>query len=336
MLKLGVFERRAFFAAPPPGLFARLYYLLSKTRISFELLRMPAAPSREDVEMFERLMPYVRLSSGVYRTTHRGRFRNLDPLVNALLAQNFSPSATLRVEDWAASACLTSCEWAKTLLLSFPNLRFVASDISQFLVEMARPGSVEKFVFEPGGHPLQYIRPPFVIRMEEPEPWLLPVNRLLYLHAWRRWRTLSRFATLPDSWMDPLSEDPLERNEYVLRKLPLIHPEALALAREDPRFVIRRHSVFETLEEPCHVIRSMNVFNRSYFSDYQLALGARSVSASLLPGGMWIVGRTTGEEPPLHEAAVFQRQSSGALKLVERIGPGSEIESIIDAANCGS
>ncbi|MGA8029553.1 MAG: hypothetical protein WB992_20615, partial [Bryobacteraceae bacterium] len=71
-----------------------------KTRVSLDLLRFP--------ELFERLTPHVRLSNGVYRTTYAQRFRNLDPMVNAVLIENFPSETGLRIEDWAASTGLTS------------------------------------------------------------------------------------------------------------------------------------------------------------------------------------------------------------------------------------
>ena len=333
MLKLGVWRKEQFHDAPPPGLFARLHYLLSKSRVSLHLLRMPASPSAEETERFERLMPHVRLSSGVYRTTYRARFRDLDAFVNPILIENFSSSQELRVEDWAASTCLTSREWVETLFPLFPHLRFVASDILLFLAEIEDPRSHERFVFEPDGHLLQYSRPPFVIRVEPPEPWAFPLNRLLSARAVRRWKGLVRFSRPPDSWADPVSDDRVERNGYILRKLPLIHPEAVRLARQDRRFTIRRHSVFEALQEPCEVIRSMNVFNRAYFSEVQLTEGARCVITSLVEGGIWIVGRTIAEDPPAHEVTIFQKQSSGRVTVLKRLGPGSEIEAIALAAS---
>src|SRR5690349_10719114 len=104
-------------------------YRLSRSRVSFRLLEMPEKPSKEDTEIFERLMPFIRLSGGTYRSTYRGRFQNLDPIVNALLAENFTSSTELHVEDSAASACLTSYEWVATLFPLFPRVRSVASDL---------------------------------------------------------------------------------------------------------------------------------------------------------------------------------------------------------------
>src|SRR3954451_13190375 len=129
MLKPGVWKRGTFLAAPPSGAIARLLRRFSQSRVSLHLLAIPNNPSAEDVALFEKLMPHVRLSSGVYRTTYRQRFRALNPVVNNVLRRSFSPSQDLRVEDWAASDCLTSAEWAGELFPLFPDLQFVASDL---------------------------------------------------------------------------------------------------------------------------------------------------------------------------------------------------------------
>src|SRR5947209_12477599 len=116
MLKPGVWKRATFLAAPPCGALASILRRLSHSRVSLHLLAMPDEPSPEDIGLFEKLMPHVRLSSGVYRTTYRQRFRSLNPVVNHLLRQSFPASHAVHVEDWAASDCLTSAEWASELL----------------------------------------------------------------------------------------------------------------------------------------------------------------------------------------------------------------------------
>ncbi|MGA8029963.1 MAG: hypothetical protein WB992_22695, partial [Bryobacteraceae bacterium] len=72
----------------------------------------------------------------------------------------------------------------------------------------------------------------------------------------------------------------------------------------------------------------MNVLNRAYFSEEQLRRAARNAISHLQPGGIWIVGRTTSEDPPLHEVTIFRKQGSGAIEVVSRVGPGSEIEAL--------
>ncbi len=335
MLKLGVYKREQFFANPPETWLSYLYYRLSKSRVSLCLLEPGKWPA--EAAVFERLMPLVRLSNGVYRTTFRRRFRNLDPVVNGVLAKRFSSSDTVVIQDWAASACLTSAEWAESLFPLFPRMQFEASDLILFLIAARDKQSGEVFVAEQDGRPVQYVRPPFVIRMDPAEPWLLFVNRIGYLWARSRWRKARRLWPLPNAWLEhPHCEDSLEREGYQVRKLSLIHPSALALARTDARFSISRHSIFERATAPCHVIRSMNILNRAYFSEQQLAQAARSVIQSLHSGGIWIVGRTTSEDPPVHDVTIFGKKTSGGLEAIEHIGSGSEIDSIALMADQGS
>jgi hypothetical protein len=327
MLKLGIVSREEFLR-PSASLTGRVIHALSRSRVSLHLLDLPPEPSAEDIALFERLMPYVRLSSGVYRTTARGRFSDLDPLANQILQTNFPSSGVLRVEDWAASDCFTSYEWAQLLLPLYPNLSFKASDLLLYLVEAHRKGSAERFVFEPDGTALQHVIPPFVIRMGQPEKWTTPLNRILYNRAVKRWHRLRPSLEVPEAWNNPLERGEAERDEWTLRRLPLIHPESLRLALQDTRFAVQQHSVFAASPSPTDVIRTMNIFNRAYFSEHQLQLGIRKVIESLVPGGIWIMGRTVKEKPSVHEVTFFRRQEDGSLRALQRIGPGSEIEDL--------
>jgi hypothetical protein len=333
MLKLGVLDRQRFLADPPRDLPGYIYHRFSRDRISFRLLSQPTQTSPEDSRVFELLMLRVWLSNGTCRATFRRRFRNIDGILNDLIAERFDRGADLVVEDMAGSACLTSTEWAETLLPRFPHIRFVASDLVLFILEVEDSVEGTAFVLESDGSPLQYVRPPFVIRMQPPEPAGLIVNWLLAWSARKQLKKIRAWWPLPESWLRDDGDGFLEIDRYRIRKLPLIHPEAWDLAHRDGRFSIRQHSVFEVCNEPRHVIRTMNVFNRSYFTTTQLSAGVRSIVASLHIGGIWIVGRTVVEEPPVHHVSVFQKSACGGLDVIHRIGPGSEIEEIATRAS---
>jgi hypothetical protein len=70
----------------------------------------------------------------------------------------------------------------------------------------------------------------------------------------------------------------------------------------------------------------MNILNRAYFSEEQLAQAARAIFESVSPGGIWIVGRTLETDLSNH-VSILRRQDEGWEPL-ERIGNGSEIEEI--------
>ncbi|HEY6140671.1 MAG TPA: hypothetical protein VI670_23200 [Thermoanaerobaculia bacterium] len=321
MLRFGIFDAGDY--RPPPRGAPRIVRMLyTSRRVSLQLLRtsLPASPA--ELRVFQYLVNFVRVS-GVYRTTFPGRFKDLDPAVNELLAERHAPDAALDVHDWAASDCLTSFEWAASLFTLFPRASVTASDLMLSLVEATLPnGSV--FILEPDGHAVQYVRRPFVVRLDPPDPALMVVNRLI---GWRAQRRIAaRPLRIPPEWLDSDSEE-LVTGEATLRKLPLTHPQARLLAANEPRFSIRRHSAFEPIERSADVIRTMNIFNRAYFAPERLRGGANAVWKSLKPGGTWIVGRTT-EREGRNDATVFERGESG-FRVLARLGNGSEIEELV-------
>jgi predicted methyltransferase len=85
-------------------------------------------------------------------------------------------------------------------------------------------------------------------------------------------------------------------------------------------------SVFDHTAGACHVLRTMNILNLSYFSREQLAEAASAAFDSLRPGGIWIVGRTREEDFSNH--ATLFRRGENAWEPLERIGNGSEIEEV--------
>jgi hypothetical protein len=327
LLKLGIYRLDQFHPGPAPGPLAQLRSALSRNRIAFTLLRTDVPATPKQIQLFEHVIPQVLLSSGVYRTTFRGRFRNLNGFLNERIANHFEPAAPLRIEDWAASDCLTSSEWAASLLTLLPNATVTASDLTLFLVEARLPNG-SSYVLEANGAPLQYIQPPFVIRLSPSEPAALPVNSFLEKRARARLQSLRATWRIPEAWLSSEGSEPFNQGPYVFSKIPLIHPDAQSLRHSSDRFSIRRHSVFEPSAQWCDVIRTMNIFNLAYFSKERLLEGARAVARSLPKGGVWIVGRTFQENPPDHNASIFVKEDAG-FRLLDRYGKGSEIEDLV-------
>ena len=55
---------------------------------------------------------------------------------------------------------------------------------------------------------------------------------------------------------------------FQVRQIPYIHPEALSLSRKNPNFHFCERSIFDrTPGVACQVVRTMNIFNRAYFSE---------------------------------------------------------------------
>jgi hypothetical protein len=285
----------------------------SGAHVAYNLLAVDQPPTPAQVKAFEDISFTLRTGNGTFRTTFRNRFRDVDAKALEWIRGDYDPQAELRIEDRAVSSALTSWEWAEPLLAACPRARLTASDILLQFLELKLPTG-ETFIVEPDGEPLQYINPPYVVGLRQPESWRYPINRWVAARARRRFADLN----LPPGWMQGTGG-------YPVREISCVHPEAVAFSRREPRFQIVRMSVFERTGS-CHVIRTMNILNRSYFSDEQLRGATAAIFASLLPGGLWILGRTLEEDFTNHVS--FLRRGAERFELLERIGGGSEIEAL--------
>jgi len=290
---------------------------------------LPTNPhaSSAELDRFERIIAQLRLSNGTVRTTARNRLAAVDKRVGSILPSIFPLNTNLLVEDWAVSSGITAAEWFQSLQQTYSNVTFTASDRILYLVEARLKNEPGTFIVEPGGEPIQYIRAPFVVSMTEMQHPVYLINRSVQRRAMREWKDISRNFRVPASWDDVNgSSHTLSLDELVLRRLPLIHPQVMEMRSE--HFRIKQHNIFTRLSQPIHVIRTMNILNRSYFTLAQLGSAADAIWQSLHSGGLWIVGRTVTDNPPQHEVTVLQKNPHGWEALF-RIGKGSEMEPIV-------
>jgi len=300
--------------------------------VALNLLPTTPTCSSQELERFERIVQQLRLSNGTNRITVRHRLAEIDEKIGALLPSLFARDTALQVEDWAVSSGITAAEWFQALQPVYPDLTFTASDWILYLVEARREQEGDAFVVDPSGEPIQYIRAPFVVSLTLMQHPLYFINRAIQRRALREWKeSLSSQFHIPAEWdAADGSRQFISQPPFVLRRLPLLHPEVLQMRSE--RFRIKQHSVFSPLPRPVHVIRTMNILIRSYFSASQLRLAADAVLHSLEPAGLWIVGRTAVDNPPRHDLSVLQKTPSG-WKSLFRIGKGSEMEAVVFGNN---
>lgn len=284
--------------------------------VSCTLLDVGENPTDEQITVFEDVSFRLRISNGTYRTTRRQRLVDVDTVSMRWMKRLFLGEAELRVQDRAVSSGLTSWEWAEQLFQVFPAANFEASDILLYLIRLLLPDGAT-FITEPDGRPLQYSKPPFVVSLQHPELRRYPVNRLIAARAKRRFLDLR----LPEGW-----QESSDGESYRVSRISCVHPRARLFGQTNPGFQFRTRSVFESEPNSCHVLRTMNIFNKGYFPAEQLAEGANAVFQSLVPGGLWIVGRTVEEDVSNH--ATFLRRGVRGWEVLERIGDGSEIEEL--------
>jgi hypothetical protein len=307
MLRFGICTQDQFIEAGEKRRF-------SGSRVSYNLLNIGENPTKEQIRMFEDISFTLRTSNGTYRTTFRNRLRDVNAATISILERLHPSDTELLLEDRAVSHGLTSLEWAQQLFQAFPHSKFEASDKLLYLIQLSL-ASGGKYILEPEGQPLQYIKPPFVVGLSHRESLRLPFNLLIAALAKRRLRHL----LLPDGWMESLEGD-----GYQVSKIKCVHPEALSFSRTNPRFQLRTRSVFDVTPNAVHVLRTMNILNKEYFSDSQLREGSKAAFQSLKLGGVWIVGRTLETDFSNH-VTFLQKQENG-WGILARIGNGSEME----------
>jgi hypothetical protein len=313
MLRFGIYTEQQYRRAGP-------HRRDLGAQVAYSLLDVGSDPSEAQVTMFEDLCFRLRTSNGTFRTSFPQRFVDLDAATLRWMSELFASEAPIRIQDRAASHCLTSCDWAQRIFAAHFHAEFEASDLILYLYELSL-ASGETYIVEPGGEPLQYIRPPFVLSVRHREPRRYPLNMWLSARARRRFTRLG----LPEGWQQSETGP-----GYRVRRISCVHPRAAALAASDPRFQLRTRSVFEVTSQACDVLRTMNILNRAYFTEEQLASAANAVFDSVRVGGLWIVGRTW-EEDFSNNATFFLRREDG-WQVLGRIGSGSEIEQLALAA----
>jgi hypothetical protein len=288
----------------------------SGSRVSYTLLDVGEHPTLEQLQLFEDISFTLRTSNGTFRTTFRHRFSDVDAAAMRWITTFYSPRTELRVQDRAVSHGLTSWEWAQQLFQAYPRIEFEASDALLCLFRLSSPTG-EIYIVEPDLKPLQYIKRPFVLSLQHPELWRHPLNRILAAGAKRRFERL----VFPDNWMHSQNV-----NGYTVNKISLIHPEAMSFSKYHPAFQFRVRSIFEPMPGSCHVLRTMNILNKAYFSQEQLATGIDAAFQSIKPDGIWIVGRTAEDDFANH-VTILRRRKDG-WEVLERLGNGSEIEEL--------
>ena len=106
-------------------------------QVAYSLLDVGNDPSDERVAMFEDLCFRLRTSNGTFRTSFSQRFVDLDAAASRWMSELFASEAAIRIQDRAASHCLTSHDWAQRIFAVYSRAEFEASDLILCLYELS-------------------------------------------------------------------------------------------------------------------------------------------------------------------------------------------------------
>jgi hypothetical protein len=285
----------------------------SLRQVSITLYRLLQDHPKAD-ELAERILLQFGDERGTYKRTYSSRFGCFDVDVTEQIKAAFDVNLPVRIHDVGASDGRTSCDLFDSLKTSFPHLSFFASDTSPE-VEVIRSGRTH-IVLGRENRVLEITWPPFVFNESKRDSYrhypLNHVARLVLKHSVVR-RALAARA----------------KGEIRPDHLALWCPRALAYAASDSRFRVGQYDVLTATgqEASFEVIRTMNVLNPSYFSTAELQIAFRHMLASLVQGGLLVIGSNEGPGSPVN-GSILRKAGERAELLLKR-GTGTAVDPFI-------
>ncbi|MGE0845912.1 MAG: hypothetical protein AB7L41_06550 [Flavobacteriaceae bacterium] len=239
---------------------------------------------------------YDRMPAGghsIKRTT-RGRMRALDAELVELIDERFAPGIAIRIHDAGASNAITSAE----LFAAMKRPRaMLASDLYDHISDV-RVGPFH-VTFNALGEPMEVALGRWALKS--------------------RGSVLKTVAAAPRAWIVAMAR---ARGRPVVR-IPLFHPEALALAEREAGFRLAHGDLFDPDPGPFEVVRIVNLLGSRNFPLDMVRRGLRALSRTLVEGGLLVAGRTRDEEDGTPDVTIFARRGDGLVALRE-LGHGYE------------
>jgi hypothetical protein len=111
-----------------------------------------------------------------------------------------------------------------------------------------------------------------------------------------------------------------------IQRIPLISPKILRNMDVKSNFKFIRHDLFRESEQKVDIIRTMNILNKSHFSEKQLLKGIKSIINSLNDKGFWIVGENRDNKES--NCTLYIKSDNRLIHLRDFCG-GSEMSDLI-------
>ncbi len=286
----------------------------------------------------------IWIRNGTSKLTYRGRFDDLDALVQPLL-----PAARpLDILDVAVSSGVSTAEWLQSLERAGIACRMVGGDavIDAFLVSV---GEAVRLLIDQTGFLMHLEIAGRTIRLPPPRrcgvrlhlhllnalraasaPALRAVlTRLRHRGASEHSSTSQRSFASQRLFTSQPSPRSRRRMRLSCRALKLVSPS------------LATHGSIEWVEDDVlrdrrfpqrfHVVRAANLLNRRYFDEPTLERMLANLRERLRPLGLLVVCRTVPAEngERRNHATVFRLEPDGRFRAVGRLNEGSEIADLV-------
>lgn len=255
----------------------------------------------------DRFFSDLQTGNRTFKRTAADRFAELDPRCVHHFARTCS--SVRAVLDIGVSSGTTTLALHDRLVTAGHSPRTTGTDLSfdAWLVPVA---TGIRALIDAEGHPLQHDVMGFAVR-----PWIRRLDYVSGMALFRHWlnskcRNKTRDAAAPEN-----------REGMPLRLIS--HRFA---HRED--VCVEANDIFEFtphLAGNFDFIRAANILNLGYFDNARLQKALGNIVRYLSGPGAWLLLARTGDRG--HDATLFRLSPDGRrLRIVERMGQGSEIE----------
>jgi len=251
---------------------------------------------------------------GIFKWTYANRFENFDTEVLSIISSYFDSNNALLVQDTGVSDGRTAVEFFQKISTKFQHIDYYASDYNPIIYVLEK-GST-KLTVSSSQDILEIVYPPFVFNVVKKENyWYYPVNHLICFLVEK---------LVAKAILRAYKSGELKARELLLFSLP-----AIKLAKTDQRFHLLQHDLLSPFKMQSHVIRVMNILNRSYFSDSEIEQVSEHIYSGLFDGGLLITGSNEGPGTPV-QGGVYQKTGNGFKELWKSCD-GSPVHNILHA-----
>ncbi len=277
-------------------------------------LYIEALNNSEYEHLQESILMSMQDRRGAYKRTYKNRFNEFDKKVEEILGSHLSDIENANILDVGISDGRTSLDFFSLLKPYLPkDYSYYATDYSPY-IKVIRKGNT-RIILDGWDNIIQIVKPPFVLNTSVSKNiCLYPINIIsLFI--------LKTFVAKPTVRQYKLSN---LKSENVL----LFNGDLQNLAKNNTSINLDQYSVLEPLKfnKTFNVIRAMNLFNESYFSDKEFEVAFNNIKQGVTENGYIIIGSNNDADTVVN-GAIYKNTESG-FKEVYTSGKGVPIKKI--------
>ena len=259
-------------------------WIRRSTLAATALEAMPARPSDAQEALIADIHDSLRGGSQHSRYTQRHRLAALDRRLGETLAEH-GARQRIRIHDMAASNAITSLELFEHLR-DRETVLLKASDYYDRL-HVVNVGDRWQVAFDVDQKPIQYIGRRMMVCARRPDPDAPTVDTIV--------KPALQAVLLPpalaalQSALDGTRAHPVQTDQY--QQVSLFHPRCRSEAATNERFELQRDDLFSPAPYRYDVVRVANALSTDFMSEAQIIAGVRAVAATIVEGGLLVLGR---------------------------------------------